>query len=305
MPAAGGRIPIAFVVGFLGSGKTTLLQQIARADARRRLLFLINEFSAADVDGRLVRKEGADVIEMPGGSIFCRCLVSSFLAQLQRVAELARERVVEGLVIEATGMADPRVARELLRETGLEKAYELRRIVAVADPRRIVRLARVLPVLRAQIEAADLVLLNKCDIATAAEVNVAETWIRAVRPEVELHRCVRAKIEFDLFQQPVTPSRAIGALAPCRDPAFDAIELTPTGEIKLESLVEAVRAMSADLLRLKGFVRIQGSTVLVQWDGETFYVEAASVQMEPGLAAVVRGGSAPIVRERLEVVLNA
>ncbi|MCX7819979.1 MAG: GTP-binding protein [Kiritimatiellae bacterium] len=300
----GRRVPAALVVGFLGSGKTTLLRRIASRPGGHRLLFLVNEFSAADVDGRIVRMDGGEVIELPGGSIFCRCLVSAFVSALQRLADLASERTVDGLVIEASGMADPRVTRELLQETGLDARYELRRIVAVADARRLVRLSRTLPVLRSQIEAADLVLLNKCDLATPVEVEAAERWIREVRPDADVRRCVRAETDADLLATPPAVPEVRGTLASCRDPAFDAIEFSPADDINLEALAAALRLCAPALLRLKGFVRCGGRPLLVQWDGETFSAEPAPGAPVAPLAAVVRGGTADSVRRQLEAVLR-
>lgn len=82
---------MAMVVGFLGSGTTTPLRRIAPTLRDRRLFFLVNEFSAADVDGTLVRKEGGHVTELRGGSLFGRCRTTAFLGNLERTAHLTRE----------------------------------------------------------------------------------------------------------------------------------------------------------------------------------------------------------------------
>ena len=56
-------IPLCLVTGFLGSGKTTLLRHIAQCEFLR-LAFLVNEFSAADVDGRRPRRQ--HLLHLPG-----------------------------------------------------------------------------------------------------------------------------------------------------------------------------------------------------------------------------------------------
>ena len=80
-------IPVALVTGFLGSGKTTLLRRVIATHRDRRLAYLVNEFAPVDVDGRLLAAEGAPVVALPGGSIFCQCLVGSFIEQLRGIAE--------------------------------------------------------------------------------------------------------------------------------------------------------------------------------------------------------------------------
>ena len=69
-------LPICLVVGFLGSGKTSFLQETARRWIDRKLLFLVNEFSAADIDGRRLQSLARPVLSLPGGSIFCHCLIT-------------------------------------------------------------------------------------------------------------------------------------------------------------------------------------------------------------------------------------
>jgi G3E family GTPase len=75
-------IPIWLVVGFLGSGKTTVLRRLVHHAHGRELLFIVNEFSAVDVDAGLVEREGGTAIAVAGGSIFCRCLITEFISTL-------------------------------------------------------------------------------------------------------------------------------------------------------------------------------------------------------------------------------
>ena len=80
-------IPIVLVTGFLGCGKTTLLKRFVDLHRERRFLYLVNEFNPQDVDGVLIRSEGVEVIAVPGGSLFCNCLVTDFIRTLTDIAE--------------------------------------------------------------------------------------------------------------------------------------------------------------------------------------------------------------------------
>jgi G3E family GTPase len=75
-------IPIYLIVGFLGSGKTTLLKRLVNATEGLHYLYVINEFSAVDVDAGQIEKEGGVAIAVAGGSIFCRCLISEFVSEM-------------------------------------------------------------------------------------------------------------------------------------------------------------------------------------------------------------------------------
>ncbi len=299
-------IPLCLVAGFLGSGKTTLLRRIAAANRGRRLLFLVNEFSPADIDGRTLAADGLDVLVLPGGSIFCRCLVAQFIGQLDAIAARAAAGPLDGVVIEASGMADPRVIARLLVETRLDARYALVRVIAVADPVRLLKLIRTLPAIRAQLEAADVVVLNKCDLAPPAVADEAEALARGLRPGAEVLRAVRAEVDLDPF--PAAPAREpAGEYAACRDPAFETFRIACPGEVGAARLAAAVKAAGDDLYRLKGFVRNGGRVVSVQVAGGMPEIEPAPAAGGGPfeLVCIVRGGAADRVRPLLETFVAA
>lgn len=299
-------IPLCLVAGFLGSGKTTLLRRIATANRGRRLLFLVNEFSPSDIDGRTLAAEGLDVLVLPGGSIFCRCLVTQFIGQLDAIAARAAAGPLDGVVIEASGMADPRVIVRLLAETRLDARYELARVIAVADPVRLLKLVRTLPAIRAQLEAADVVVLNKCDLAPPAVCDEAEALARGLRPGAEVLRAVRAAVDLDPF--PAAPPREpAGEYAACRDPAFETFRVGYPGEVDVARLAAAIAAAGGDLYRLKGFVRSGGRVVSVQAAGGAPEIKPAPAAGGGPfeLVCIVRGGTADRVRPLLEASVAA
>ena len=121
-------IPLSLVTGFLGGGKTTLLQRLIERNQGRRLAYIVNEFAEADVDGQLLELGEDQVVSIPGGSIFCRCLSGEFLRILQEIPGRfdTPDSPLEGVVIEASGIADPKVTESMLEETRLDRVYELR-----------------------------------------------------------------------------------------------------------------------------------------------------------------------------------
>ena len=112
-------IPLILVTGFLGSGKTTLLKRIASQAAGAKIVYLVNEFSFQNVDGELLEQEGVEAVVIPGGSIFCHCLVTDFIGHLSSVPARfgTAENPVEAVVVEASGIANPRVIQQMLSET--------------------------------------------------------------------------------------------------------------------------------------------------------------------------------------------
>eukprot|EP00631_Chrysoreinhardia_giraudii_P002153 CAMPEP_0197423390 /NCGR_PEP_ID=MMETSP1170-20131217/21267_1 /TAXON_ID=54406 /ORGANISM="Sarcinochrysis sp, Strain CCMP770" /LENGTH=78 /DNA_ID=CAMNT_0042950811 /DNA_START=18 /DNA_END=251 /DNA_ORIENTATION=- len=71
--AAGDKVPVTIVTGFLGSGKTTLLNHILQ-DPNHGIKFAIieNEFGDVGVDDGVLQKASEDqIIEMMNGCVCC------------------------------------------------------------------------------------------------------------------------------------------------------------------------------------------------------------------------------------------
>lgn len=298
--------PLILVSGFLGSGKTTLLETLARQAPQRRLLFVVNEFSNVDVDGARLRIAGVETIAIAGGSIFCRCLVSDFIARLQQVAAVCAlaQPPIEAVVIEASGMSDPRTIGSLLCDTHLDRDFTLARLIAVLDPVRFLKLAHTLPALRAQIEAADLIVINKVDLCTADETTAAEALARAWQPGAVCHRAVRGAVPWALLAGGRVAPAPTGECAPCRDPHFDTLVATPPAALDLEALGAALRDQSDAIFRAKGFVATPGGPCYFDYAGRRIEIVPAPAARPDGLVFVVRGTASEHLRAGLIADLN-
>ena len=251
-------IPLALVTGFLGSGKTTLLQRIAAQNHGRRIVFLVNEFSPRDVDGPRLRAATDAVCVIPGGSIFCRCLAGEFMAALQDLPRrFGAAAPVAGVVIEASGMADPRAIRTLLQETRLDQMYRLASLTAVVEPRSFLKLRQTLPAILSQVEAAGVVLINKTDLASEEEIAAAEQALRAAAPRARILRACRCAVDVELFGR-FAGSAPQGPLAPCVDPAYARLALRFSGAADVADLRRRLAALGDDVYRAKGFVPAGG-----------------------------------------------
>ncbi len=301
--------PILLVAGFLGGGKTTLLRRLAREAAHtgRRLVFIVNEFSETDVDAGLLRADGgSDTIGVAGGSIFCRCKVTEFVDVLSGLRTRIATEGLEGVVIEASGMADPRVMETMLRETKLDAFYRQAQVVLVLDPGRFLKLCRTLPVIMAQAESADLILLNKTDLYSEAVLCEAEAAIRARRPDVVLRRTIRCETAFEWFPHASHSRVPAGRYAPCRDPNFDTVSLNMRGGVAdFEQVRRAVEAVREAVYRVKGLVRTPAGAVELWEDAGAGLTRAEAppgAQPTP-LVVVCRGREAERVRVALAAAL--
>lgn len=300
-------IPLALVTGFLGSGKTTFLRRLAATHRDRRLAFVVNDFSAVDVDAQALADVEGEVVSLPGGSIFCRCLATTFTNVLRQLAEASPPW--DGVVVEASGMADPRSVGDLLAETRLDRAYRLASVLALADPATFHKLLATLPAVRSQVETADVVLLNKADLHDEAALARTEAALRGVRADVPVVRCVRGEVDVALFQGQAQALAVHAPLALCRDPSFRSASVSlskehpPGPEAVLRLLDQSV----GFLWRAKGFVPGPAGLVEVQWtlgEGGTAARREAPRHARPGLAVIARGDAGDAL-DRLVGALEA
>jgi G3E family GTPase len=208
-------IPVTILSGSLGAGKTTLLNHLLREAGDRDVAVLVNDMGEINVDADLV-SQNADlavdgVTELSNGCICCELQDDLETA----VVRLASDRDFDHLVVEASGISEPRPVGRLFT-TGSRAAarYEVASIVAVVDARQFHDAfgeagaatrretsddeARPLSDLLVEdVEAADLVLLNKADLVTEAELDAVGEMVRALRPDAEVLRTEHSRVDAD------------------------------------------------------------------------------------------------------------
>jgi len=188
--------PVTILTGFLGAGKTTLLNRILRGDHGLRIGVLVNDFGSVNIDARLVDSvaDGGQAINLSNGCICCTMqgdLVTSTLKMLDR------PNPPEQIVVEASGISDPFGVAAAFRTSRLRERTRLDGVIAVVDAEnaRSPYLDRQL--VEDQIRAADIVLLNKVDLAGTERVALLRDWIRTMVPRARIIETVQADVPLD------------------------------------------------------------------------------------------------------------
>ena len=229
--------PVTVLCGFLGAGKTTLLNHLLRQAEGRRWAAVVNDVAALNIDAAVVRAGAEtaatrDVVELGNGCVCC----SSKDELAEALAELAASGRYEHILVETTGVAEPSaIAGLFTRKNPFGRALgdfaTLSALVTIVDApafyaewtrHRASPVARersgsgqrpVFELMMEQVECADLVLLNKGDLSSEAELAELEEIVRGLNTRAEIVRTERSQVasEFLLGRTRFDAKATLGA----------------------------------------------------------------------------------------------
>ncbi|MGE5149952.1 MAG: cobalamin biosynthesis protein CobW, partial [Rhodospirillaceae bacterium] len=301
------KVPCTIVTGFLGAGKTTLVRNVLE-NADRRLAVIVNEFGDVGIDGEILKSCGVEncpedaIVELANGSICCT-VADDFVPALKGL--LDRPNPPEHIVIETSGLALPKPLVKAFNWPEIASRVTVDGVVTVVDGAAVAagRFAddpEAIAAQRAndqsldhdnpleevfedQLLCADLVILNKADLMSAAQRQEVAAEIGKTLP-----RAVKV-VETQNGQVPIAVLLGLGARAEAdlasrpshhdlegehdHDdfdtfivdlPSFD------SPQTAVDRLAKA--AATHDILRMKGFIDIAGKPMrlLVQGVGSRF-----------------------------------
>lgn len=154
------RLPLIVISGYLGAGKTTLINRILAEEHRLKLLVMVNDFGAINIDAELLASKDDDTLTLTNGCVCCTMGSDLFMALGDALDRRPRP---DALIIEASGIAEPRrIANAAIAEPEMDYGG----IVTVVDGLSFPELSNdplIGPQVQGQVKEADLVLISKVD----------------------------------------------------------------------------------------------------------------------------------------------
>jgi len=271
------------ITGFLGAGKTTFLKNFIRYFPDRRVRLIINEFGRVGVDGALLREAGAAMDEIAGGSVFCTCRLDRFEETLDRAMAAEPPDV---LLVEASGLSDPTAVRKIL---GADKyiAISYMGAICLVDAANFFKVLDTARVCAKQLSVSDLVLVNKSDMATDAQLGRIADVIRGRWPYADVRTTSFGKFEPEWLQALGRFGYGSGEEPHARDLTLQkcAIKISPA--MNAEQLRHFIGMFIEETYRVKGFVILGDACWLADCTGAMISVAPWSGECPPGAGTLV------------------
>lgn len=254
-------IPLQLVTGFLGSGKTTFLKQFLKAlgNSAGKIAIIQNEFSPVNMDGQELKAEyNTELLEVNNGSVFCVCLLGSFIDSLQAFVNEVKPDI---LLMETSGLSDTLGVGQIFQSEKLRGKVYLDKVWCMVDALHFKRAGALRLRLEHQVRTADVVAVTKLDIADLAFSEI-QTEIQKINPFAQV-----VKTQFGYIPDYDLPAKM--KFFPPEDPVggrpvVESVVVRTANGINRKDLLEFLRQQNKHCIRAKGFVRLKdGSTVFV------------------------------------------
>lgn len=298
------RVPVTIITGFLGAGKTTLLRHILHKAQGHRIAVVVNEFGSLGIDGEILRGCGIegcrddDIVELTNGCLCCT-VADDFLPTME--ALLDRADPPEHVVIETSGLALPKPLLKAFGWPTVRNRMTVDGVITVVDapaiatgrfaddPDAVAQQRAADPsldhdnplaeVFEDQLNAADLIVLNKTDLLSAEELAQVEAEVRRLSPRlIKIIRATEGKVDPAVLLGLGAAAEADLDARPSHHDAedgehehddFESFVVPVPEQASVEAFLTQLQDVAAtfDVLRMKGFASVHGKPMRLAVQG--------------------------------------
>jgi G3E family GTPase len=285
-------ISTTIIAGYLGAGKTTLVNHLLRHAEGKRVAVLVNDFGAVNIDADLIETRSDDILQLTGGCVCCS-FGSDFVAALIKVT--AASPTFDHIIVEASGVALPAT---IAASAALIAQVDVHGVIVLVDAETVLERCTdnyVGDTVLAQLEQADLLVLNKLDLVDLAEQSRIQERLEAITQNPIILGTTDAKLDPAVVFGPTRikrSARLVTAPKTIRLRASKPIEklflsraLSLDRECELAALGQALVNAKLGIVRAKGFSR--DATSLIQLTGKRVRISKTSKVKNPQAGTVI------------------
>lgn len=251
------KIPVTIVTGALGSGKTALVNHILTSEHGSKIGVVVNEFGELGIDGDLILSSREKLIELPNGCICCE-VREDLIGALGDMAK----RNVDAILIETSGLAEVVPAAVTLELPQLSDKLSLDGIVCVVDALNFSENLNRNRTALEQIQAADLLVLSKIDLADAKSISAVKSSLEKIS-KAGILEAVRGKVDagllLDLGHSKKLKDWKRSEHGHAHDSSINSVSLR-LGPVDSDRIQEFFESLPQDIFRAKGIVCVKESS---------------------------------------------
>jgi G3E family GTPase len=266
--AKAAAIPVCVISGFLGAGKTTLLNHILNDDHGLNITVLVNDFAAINIDSQLLETQEENTISLSNGCICCS-IQNDLVFELQKLLNRPEGRP-EYIIIETSGVSDPSKIINTMRYPQFKGLLHIDTVLTLVNAELInetqaTNQSQVRQLAMAQLDAADIIVLNKVDCASDTQIQqIYRDWFY---PNAKVIETNFAKISTDiLFSSHLDhQSKHNNTIANSSEEVkshidhsnlFQTWSWQSKGNLCLKRLRKAINQLPSQVYRAKGFFNV-------------------------------------------------
>ena len=271
-------VPLLVVGGYLGAGKTTLIKHLLECHDGRKLLILVNDFGAVNIDSELIAEANGETISLTNGCVCCAMTGDLFFAVGDALDRRPRP---DAIVIEASGVGDPAriaavaLAEPELRHAGIVTAVDVETISDLVDDKQIG--AQV----RQQIAVADLVALTRTDKSDARSAAAVIRQISEAPQVAAPHGRIDPDLLFGL-----DPEHPVALVSHDHGAAFATWSGRYGSSLPSTELRALLTSPVEGLFRLKGWITDENGSHEVHRVGRRLQLSPAKTRIGSSLVAI-------------------
>ena len=261
---------VHLLFGFLGAGKTTLVRNLLEtSNSDIPTAVIVNEFGQVGIDGEILQGKSIDTIELLSGCICCTLKGSL----LNAIEELAYEKGAERIIVEATGVADPEDMLDDLEDPSVIDKFDVAPIVTVVDAANFYKIRVVLGEFYvSQILNADIVVLNKIDLAQDKSIKNVTNQLKEINPDAEIRFTEFCDVDSSLIFSDLKTTQ-IGKTAEHsherhhhhEHDTMTSFVFQPYNDLSRSALKQFCDKLPDNVWRMKGHMQLDGEPSLVQY----------------------------------------